>query len=134
MEKNKFTSTLYKQLWLYRLLDWACLFLPTIIYVFIALFDTGVVIYGKVAVSASVIMALIFTVINIVAKKKITCVIWILMIGLIVALNNLVLPLIIIMAITSAMHDFLLGPLTETYRTAYLASKTDDKKREFEKQ
>lgn len=130
---SKYSKTLYRQLWVFRIIDWVCLFLPTIIYVFIALFDSGVVVYGKVAVSASVIMALIFTLINIVTKKKISCVIWILMVGLIVALHDLVLPLVIIMAITSALHDFLLQPLVETYKTAYISSRTDDDKREFEK-
>lgn len=131
--KSKYSKTLYRQFWLYRILDWVCLFLPTIIYVFIALFDTGVVVYGKIAVSATVIMALIFTFVNIVAKKKISCVIWILMVGLIVALHDLVLPLVIIMAVTSALHDFVLAPLVETFKTAYISSRTDDNKREFEK-
>lgn len=36
MAKSEYTKTLQRQFWLFRILDWICLFLPTIIYVFVA--------------------------------------------------------------------------------------------------
>ena len=130
--KSEYTKTLEKQLTLFRIFDWICLFLPTIIYVFIAWFDTGVTVAGKVSVAGTVLIALILTVFNIIAKKNLTCVIWIVLIGLFVAFERFLIPLIFIMAITSALHDFLLGPLTATYSTKVIASKTEDERKAFE--
>lgn len=132
MAKSEYTKTLIRQFWLYRILDWICLFSPTIIYVFIALFSGGVTVTGKVTVVGTVLIALVLTIFNIIMKKRLTCIIWIGLIGLYVAFKEALLPLIVIMAITSVMHDFLLAPLTETYKTKMLASKTDDDKKEFE--
>lgn len=130
--KSKYTETLEKQLILFRIFDWICLFLPTIVYVFIAWFDSGITVAGKVSVAGTVLIALILTVFNIIAKKNLTCVIWIVLIGLFVAFKEFLIPLIFIMAITSAIHDFLLGPLTETYNTKVIASRTEDERKAFE--
>ena len=131
--KSKYTKTLEKQLTLFRIFDWICLFLPTIIYVFIAWLDTGIVtVAGKVTVAGTVLIALILTVFNIIAKKNLTCVIWIVLMGLFLAFERFLFPLIFIMSITSAIHDFLLGPLVETYRFKVLASKTEDERKAFE--
>lgn len=130
--KSNYTKTLEKQLTLFRIFDWICLFLPTIIYVFIAWFDTGVTVAGKVSVAGTVLIALILTVFNIIAKKNLTCVIWIVLIGLFVAFERFLIPLIFIMAVTSCIHDFLLGPLTATYSTKVIASKTEDERKAFE--
>ena len=130
--KSEYTKTLEKQLTLFRIFDWICLFLPTIIYVFIAWFDTGVTVAGKVTVAGTVLIALILTVFNIIAKKNLTCVIWIVLIGLFVAFERFLIPLIFIMAVTSCIHDFLLGPLVETYRVKVLSSKTEDERKAFE--
>lgn len=132
MVKSKYTETLEKQFILFSIFDWICLFLPTIIYVFIAWFDSGITVPGKVAVAGTVLIALILTVFNIIAKKNLTCVIWIVLIGLFVAFDQFLIPLIFIMAITSAIHDFLLGPLVETYKMKVVASKTEDERKAFE--
>lgn len=132
MAKSAYTKTLAKQFWLFRILDWLCLFLPTIIYVFMAWFDDGVLVYGKVAVTGTVLIAAILTVFNIIMKKRLTCIIWVALIGLFVAFEKVLFPLIVIMAVTSFLHDFLLAPLVDTFKVKLLASKTDDEKRAFE--
>jgi len=132
MAKSEYTKTLQRQFWLFRILDWICLFLPTIIYVFIAWFDTGVLVYGKVAVTGTVLIAAILTAFNILMKKRLTCIIWIALIGLAVAFREFLFPLIVIMAVTSCIHDFLLAPLVDTFKVKLISSKTDDDKKAFE--
>lgn len=121
-----------KYLW-FKVLDWLCLFAPTIIYVIVALFSTGVVVTGKVAIVSTVLIALILTLFNIIVKKKISCIPWILLIGLHIAFSEYLFPLIIIMAITSALHDFLLMPLVNSYKIKVISSKTIDDREAFSK-
>lgn len=130
--KSEYTKTLCKQYWLYLILDWTCLFAPTIIYVFIALFSTGVTTTGKVSVVGTVLIAGILTIFNIIMKKRLTCIIWITCIGLYIAFTEYLLSLVIIMAVTSAIHDFILAPLVDTYKVKKISAKTDDDRKAFE--
>ena len=132
MAQSTFTKNCRIKLWLYRILDWICLFAPVLVYICIALFSGGVAVLGKVSIVATVIIALVLTVINIIAQKRLRCPIWIILIGLYIAIQQYLMPLIIILAVTSVMDDLLFTPLIHYYYTKLVASKTIDEREEAE--
>lgn len=132
MAQSTFTKNCRIKLWLYRILDWICLFAPVIVYIGIALFSGGVAVLGKVSIVATVIIALVLTIINVIAQKRLRCPIWIVLIGLYIAIQQYLMPLIIILAITSVMDDLLFTPLIHYYYTKLVASKTIDEREEAE--
>ena len=123
-----YTKKCKSTLWALRVLDIICLFLPLIIYVIIALASGNVVAVGKVAVVGSVMVAGILVAINVIAQKRIRCPIWIVILGLYVAIKEWLLPLIIILAITSILDDLVFTPLIHKWYTKYEASVVVDER------
>jgi len=132
MASSNFTKRCRRRLWLFRLIDWVCLFLPLLVYVVIALSKDGIKVASKVAVISTLLIALILTVFNVIAQKKLRCPIWIILIGLFIAIRDYLMPLIIILAITSVLDDLVFTPIIHYYYTKTIASHTIDQKEEFE--
>lgn len=124
---SKFTKECRFKLWLFRILDWICLALPVIVYIIIAL-SGGALVAQKVAVVATTMVAIILTVFNIVAQKRLRCPIWIILIGLYIAIQKYLMPLIIILAVTSVLDDLVFTPLISYYRTKLIANKAMDER------
>lgn len=126
-KESKYTKDSRFKLWLFRILDGLCLVTPLLIYVIIALCG-GAVVAAKVAVVSTVMVAIILTVFNIVAQKRLRCPIWIMLIGLFVAIKEYLLPLIIILAITSILDDLVFTPLITYYKTKLISNKAMDER------
>lgn len=124
---SKFTKECRFKLWLFRILDWICLALPVIVYIIIAL-SGGALVAQKVAVVATTMVAIILTVFNIIAQKRLRCPIWIILIGLYIAIQKYLMPLIIILAVTSVLDDLVFTPLISYYRTKLIANKAMDER------
>jgi len=133
MAQSEFTKNCRRKLWLYRILDWICLLAPLIIYCGIGLSNGGVTVAGKVGLVSTIIIALALTGFNVIAQKRLRCPIWILLIGLYVAMKEVLLPLVIILAVTSVLDDLVFTPLISYYHSKTIASKTMDQ-REYEKE
>ena len=132
MATSKFTKKSRTLLWIWRILDWLCLFAPLIIYVVIGLVNNKVTTGQKVTLVAMLFLAIILTMINVIAQKHLRCPIWVLLIGLYIAMNKYLMPLIIILAITSILDDLIFTPLIHYYYTQTVASKTIDKRQAAE--
>ena len=128
MASSKFTKKSRTLLWTWRLIDWLCLFAPLIIYLIIGLVNDNVTTGGKVTLVAMLFIAIILTVINVVAQKHLRCPIWVLLIGIYVAMEKYLMPLVIILAITSILDDLVFTPIIHHYYTQTVASKTIDKR------
>lgn len=128
MASSKFTKKSRTLLWTWRLIDWLCLFAPLIVYLIIGLVNDNVTTGGKVTLVAMLFIALILTVINVVAQKHLRCPIWVLLIGIYVAMEKYLMPLVIILAITSILDDLVFTPIIHYYYTQTVASKTMDKR------
>lgn len=128
MATSEFTKSCRRKLWFFRLLDWICLAAPLIVYVIIALFNDGIKVTYKVAVISTLMIALVLTVFNIIAQKRLRCPIWIIIIGLYIAIRDYLMPLIIILACTSILDDLVFTPLIHYYYTKTVASKTIDQR------
>ena len=125
---SDFTKVCRLKLWLYRIIDWILLFMPVIVYVVIALCDEGVTIVGKVSVVGTVAVAAILALFNIIAQKRLRCPIWIVLIGLYIAIRDYLLPLVIILAVVSICDDLILTPLISYYRSKLIANKAIDER------
>ncbi len=125
---SQFTKKSRALLWTWRIIDWLCLFAPLLIYLIIGLASNNVTTGAKVTLVAMLFLALILTVINVIAQKHLRCPIWILLIGLYVAMDKYLMPLIIILAVTSILDDLIFTPIIHYYYTQTVASKTIDKR------
>lgn len=133
MAASEFTKSCLRKLWFFRILDFICLATPLLVYIVIALCSNGIRVGYKVAVISTLLIALILTIFNIIAQKKLRCPIWIVLIGLYVAIKNWLLPLVIILAITSILDDLVFTPLIHYYYTKSVASKTIDDREKYDK-
>ena len=133
MASSAFTKSCRRKLWFFRILDWICLAAPLMVYIIIALCNDGIKVGYKVAVVSTLMVAIILTIFNVIAQKKLRCPIWILLIGLYVAIRDYLMPLIIILAITSILDDLVFTPLIHYYYTKTVASKTIDQREAAEK-
>lgn len=128
MASSKYTRECRFKLWLFRILDWVCLAAPLIIYVIVALSSGQAVVAQKVAVVSTTMIALMLTAFNVLSQKKLRCPIWIVLIGLYVAIKEYLMPLIIILAITSILDDLIFTPLISYYRTKLISNKAIDER------
>lgn len=128
MATSAFTKKSRTLLWTWRIIDWICLFLPLIVYVVIGLANGNVTTTAKVGLVGMLFMALIFTCINVIAQKNLRAPIWCLLLGIYIAMDKWLLPLIVILAITSILDDVLFTPVIHYYYTQTVASKTIDKR------
>lgn len=122
-EYTKITRIKY---WIAVGIDWALLYLPIAIYVIMVAADTEGGAGGKVAVVACLMIAAVVALMNAITKVRLRCPIWIVLIGLYIAINNMLLPLIIIMAVATILDDFLFAPLITHYRAKLISCKTYD--------
>lgn len=128
MAASSFTKSCRRKLWLCRILDWVCLCAPLIVYFIIALCNEGIQVGYKLTMVATLLIAVILTIINVVAQKRLRCPIWIMLIGLYVAIREWLLPLVIILAVVSVLDDLVFTPLIHYYYTKTVASKTIDQR------
>ena len=132
MAASKFTKKCRAKLWLFRILDWVCLFMPLIIYIGIALASNEAIVAQKVAVVSTTMIALMLSAFNVIAQKRLRCPIWIIIIGLYVAVRDYLMPLIIILAVTSVLDDLVFTPVIDYYHTKLIANKAMDERLEGE--
>lgn len=128
MGGSKYTKTCRFKLWFFRILDWICLGAPLIIYVIVALANGEALVSQKVAVVSTAMIALMLTVFNAISQKNLRCPIWIILIGLFVAIRDYLMPLIIILAVTSILDDLVFTPLISYYRTKLISNKAMDER------
>lgn len=125
---SRYTYICRLKLWFYRIIDILLLFSPVLVYVFMALTKDGVTVTGRISVVGTVCIALILAVFNVIAQKRLRCPIWIILLGLYIAIKEILLPLIIILAIVTVIDDLILTPLISYYRTKVIANKAIDER------
>lgn len=128
MGGSNFTKSCRRKLWLFRILDWVCLVAPLLAYVIVALSSGETLVAQKVAVVSTAMVATMLTAFNVIAQKKLRCPIWILLIGLYVAMREYLMPLIIILACTSVLDDLVFTPIIGYYRTKLISNKAMDER------
>lgn len=125
---SKYTKRYRLKYWITSVICWVSLITPLGVYIIKALASDGVLVSGKVAVVGTVAVAIILTVYNIIAQRNLTCIIWVMLLGLFVAMKEALLPLIIMLSIVSILNDLVFCPLISHYKTQLIASKVVDER------
>ena len=106
-----------------RLLSFTITVLPVIIYTIKGFMDGSI--GEKVSLGICVILALMFMLINVMFKYHIRSTLWVLLIGIYVCIDNII-PLLVIMATTTIIDEFVLVPLINKYKNKYIINKEID--------
>ena len=109
------------------LLSSICSLCPILIYVIKAFVDEDVQEVNKYTLGIMCSVALVVTLINIVAKLHLRCIPWILLLGIYVCLKNIT-ALLVIMAITTIVDELILTPLHKSFKSKYTINKEIDKR------
>ena len=109
------------------LLSTICSLCPILIYVIKAFVDKDVQEMNKYTLGIMCSVALIVTIINIVAKMHLRCIPWILLLGIYVCLKDIT-TLLVIMAITTIIDELILMPLHKSFKNKYTINKEIDKR------
>ena len=125
---SDYTIRTRRILWVLRISNWILLFLPVIVYVIIALANGGVTVPGRISIVASVMVSIILTTFNVITKIKLRSPRWILIIGLYVAFRESLLPLVIMLAVTSVLDDFFFTPMIQHFKAELETSRVIDKR------
>ena len=109
------------------LLSLLCSLCPILIYVIKAFVDKDVQAVNKYTLGIMCSLALIVTLINIVAKLHLRCIPWILLLGIYVCLKDIT-TLLVIMAVTTIIDELILVPLHKSFKNKYTINKEIDKR------
>ena len=109
------------------LLSAMCSLCPILIYVLKAFIDKDVQSVNKYTLGIMCSVALVVTLINIVAKLHLRCIPWILLLGIYVCLRDIT-ALLVIMAITTIIDEMILMPLHKSFKNKYAINKEIDKR------
>ena len=109
------------------LLSTMCSLCPILIYIIKAFVDKDVQAVNKYTLGIMCSVALIVTIINIVAKLHLRCIPWILLLGIYLCLRNIT-TLLILMAITTIIDELILTPLHKSFKNKYTINKEIDKR------
>ena len=119
------TKSLKTKTYIFHFLSWVLTFLPILIWLGIALAKSNDV--TKTALAISVLIAFLLTLVNLLLKYSIRSTIWILLIGIYVALKDIT-PLLIIIAVCTIIDEFIVHPLYKHYKERYHINKEIDKR------
>ena len=123
------TETYRKKYIICRALSILLTLLPILVYAILGFINgsTG----NKIALGMCLLLALIFVLINVIFKHRIRTTIWIIMVGIYVCVNNII-PLLLLMAFSTALDEFILEPLYKSYKEKYKVNKEIDKRFELQ--
>ena len=110
---------------IFRLLSLILTILPLLVYIIMAFINGKPA--QKVTMGICCFTSLIFVMINLVFKYHIRSTIWVCLIGIYCCMANIV-PLLIIMAVTTIIDEFILTPLSKKYNSQYKINKEIDKR------
>lgn len=116
----------YKKLYLTsRILSILMVVMPIIIYTIVGFINGSIT--SKLVLGMCLTIAIIFVIINVIAKHRIRSTIWIMMIGLYSACENII-PLLIIIATSTVIDEFILEPICKKYKQKYEINKEIDER------
>ena len=123
MKENKDRlKSLKNKLHLTQALSFMCTVLPLLIYVIIGLANGEVHKGDKVFLGFSIVVALILTTVNILMKYHLRSPIFVLLLGVYKALNN-VIALLVIMSIGIILDEFVLQPVIKSLKAKVVVRK-----------
>lgn len=125
MELNERTKKAKNKYIFFKTLSICLTFLPLVVYVIIA-FVKGAPM-EKFTMGCMVTLALIFVALNVIMKYNIRSTIWVLILGIYLCLDNIT-PLLIIMAVSTILDEFVVSKLAVKYKNQFVINKEIDKR------
>ena len=123
MELNARTKKAKNRYILFKTLSICLTFLPLIVYVVMA-FIKGAPLQ-KFTMGCMVTLALIFVMLNVIMKYNIRSTVWVLILGVYLCLDNIT-PLLIIMAVSTILDEFVVSKLAIKYKNQFTINKEID--------
>ena len=119
------TNKLKKRVGLFHFFSFVCNFVPLLIYLIIG-FSSGDIHKGqKIFLSFTFIMAIILLIINLIMKYHLRSPIFIILMGIYYALNN-ILTLMILVSIGIIIDEFIIQPCLKKWKTQLIVNKEID--------
>lgn len=87
-----------------------------------------VIVAQQVALVGSVAVAGILTVLNVFLQRHLRAPLWIILLGLYIAIQEFLLPIVISLAVVSILDDLVMSPLITKYKTRLEASRVMDER------
>ena len=109
----------------YSFLSFFITVVPILIYVVIGFIEGTI--GQKITLGMCLVAVVILVILNLLFKHIPRCGVWIILAGLAYACNSIV-PLLLIMAITTALDELVLSPLAKKYKNLYTINKEIDKR------
>ena len=109
----------------YNFLSFFITVVPILIYVVIGFMEGTI--GQKITLGMCLVAVVILVILNLLFKHIPRCGVWIILAGLAYACNSIV-PLLLIMAITTALDELVLSPLAKKYKNLYTINKEIDKR------
>lgn len=108
-----------------KIISVSLVLIPLLIYAVIG-FINGTI-GQKVSLGLTLIICLIFTLINVVFKYHIRSTIWIMLLGIQICLTNIT-SLLVIISLSTMMDEFIFTPLAKKYKQKYIINNEIDKR------
>lgn len=80
-----------------------------------------------------IVVSLMLILFNLIAKKRLRCVLWIVLVGLIFATKDLE-AFVCTMSICTTLDDIVIDPICDYYKTKLIASKVLDERERYERE
>lgn len=119
------TKTLKRKMTIFHFISWILTFAPILIWLCVAMYKSNDI--TKTTLAISIVVAGLLSMANLLLKYSIRSTIWVLLIGIYVALRNIT-PLLIIIAICTIIDEFIVHPLYKHYKERYHINKEIDKR------
>lgn len=125
MELNERTKKAKNKYIFFKTLSICLTFLPLVVYVIIAFVNGAPM--EKFTMGCMVTLALIFVALNVIMKYNIRSTIWVLILGIYLCLDNIT-PLLIIMAVSTILDEFVVSKLAVKYKNQFVINKEIDRR------
>lgn len=106
-----------------RLLSFIITVFPIILYAILGFYNGSI--GEKVSLGICTLLAIMFVIINVMFKYHIRSTLWIMLIGIYICIDNII-PLLITMAASTIIDEFVLVPLIKKYKDKYVINKEID--------
>lgn len=127
MEASKKTKSSKFKYILCKMISFCLTVMPLLIYIVIGLINGDVYKSEKIVLGFSCIVALILTIVNVLLKYHLRSPLFILLLGLYYAIDN-ILPLLLIICVGIVLDELVFTPFTKKYKQLYVINKEIDER------
>lgn len=123
---SEYTNSYKKKYKLCKIFSILFTVLPIIVYTIIGFINGDI--GSKITLGMCLFTTIVFVLINIVLKHRIRSTIWVILIGIYVAVDNII-PLLLLLTFTTICDEFILEPLSKKYKNKFIINNEIDKRK-----